>query len=487
MNRDGNSYKTIVKRISAFGGVQIISILANLVRGKFAALLLGPAGMGMSSLFNNAATTIQQLAGLGLNLSLVKEVASSKNDEMRKRTILSLAVRMILLTSFLGAVVCIALSPFLSRWTFGSYEYTLSFIILSAGVAFSIAGLGYLALLQGLGEIKRLAYASLTGSLTGVFAGIPLYYLFGVKGIVPAIVAIYLAIFIFYYISFRRSVKYDDVPYLHSEHNAIAKRLISLGLLFMVGTLAGTATTYLMNMFIRHIGSIEDVGLFQAANSLTSQYVGVLLAALAMDYFPRLSEASDSDEDMREIANRQSEVVILIACPIILLVIILAPLGVHLLLSKEFISTVPLVRWFAIGVVAQVLGFPLGYYFLAKENKKAYFWLEVVATNVMWIILCTTLYPHMGLIGLGIGQVIKCAIDYVLAYFCCRKFYQFVYTRRAFTIMSTCAGLTVIAFLFSLSANSFLSQTIMWGIFIISLAFSLIMLKRNIAADKTRS
>ena len=46
-----NSYSTIMKRLSAFGGVQLFNILVTLVRGKFVAMFLGPEGMGISSLF----------------------------------------------------------------------------------------------------------------------------------------------------------------------------------------------------------------------------------------------------------------------------------------------------------------------------------------------------------------------------------------------------------------------------------------------------
>ncbi|HBC22142.1 MAG TPA: O-antigen translocase, partial [Porphyromonadaceae bacterium] len=46
-----NTYKSILKGNSIFGGMQMFQILISLVRGKFVAMFLGPAGMGMASLF----------------------------------------------------------------------------------------------------------------------------------------------------------------------------------------------------------------------------------------------------------------------------------------------------------------------------------------------------------------------------------------------------------------------------------------------------
>lgn len=479
MHDDENSYKTILKRISAFGGVQIFSILANIVRGKFAAILLGPAGMGASSLFNNVATSLQQLAGLGLNMSMVKEVAASRKDPAYHSYVLSLASRLIPATALLGALLCAVMAPWLSEWTFGSKDYTFSFIMLSIGVAFAIAGTGYLALLQGLNEVKRLIYASLTGSLTGLFAGVPLYYFFGLKGIVPAIIVINLAVFIFYYTSYKKASKFEKVAFEKERDLPIAKRMISLGLIFMLGTLASSLTIYIVNTYIRYIGTLADVGFYQAAASLTNQYVAVLLAALAMDYFPRLTAASEHLGKMKEIANRQTEIILLIACPATLIVIVAAPLLVKLLLSNEFAPSTLLVRWFGFAVFQQAMIFPLGYYFLAKENKKIYVWLETIFTNLSWILLTLVLYPWLGLPGLGIGQVIKCIIDLGLNIYFCRKYYNFSYTPRALKIIILCSGLGVAGFSTSLIEDSLAAQIVAWATVACAGALSLYMLRNR--------
>jgi len=59
-NKDENSYRSILKGTSVFGGVQVFQILINMVRGKFVALFLGPDGMGVSALLTSATSTVQQ-------------------------------------------------------------------------------------------------------------------------------------------------------------------------------------------------------------------------------------------------------------------------------------------------------------------------------------------------------------------------------------------------------------------------------------------
>ena len=72
MQKDNNSYRNILKGTAMFGGVQVFNILINLLRGKMVAVLLGPEGMGISSLLAAASNTLQQFSSLGLNLSILK-------------------------------------------------------------------------------------------------------------------------------------------------------------------------------------------------------------------------------------------------------------------------------------------------------------------------------------------------------------------------------------------------------------------------------
>ena len=51
------------------------------------------------------------------------------------------------------------------------------------------------------------------------------------------------------------------------------------------GALSGQVG-FLINLFIRSAGSIDDVGLFQGANSITNQYMGMLFSVLAPRLLP---------------------------------------------------------------------------------------------------------------------------------------------------------------------------------------------------------
>lgn len=481
-NSDQNNYKNILKRISAFGGVQIFGILINLIRGKFVAILLGPEGMGLSSMLTSSTNTVQQLASLGLNLAMVKEVAAEKEKGEKMPLIFAVTIRLIYFTAILGCIVTLLFSPLLSLWSFGSYDYTLGFAILSAGVALSVAGTGYLALLQGMGEVKRLAWSSVAGGLAGLLFGVPLYYFFGLNGIVPALLIYALTVFLFYFFTFKRSVSIDKAKFVWSESKPLVKKLISLGIVLMIGSLVGTLTNYLINIFIRAVGSLDDVGLFQAANSLTNQYVGIVFSALAMDYFPRLSSVASDKSKMRDVVNRQMEIVLVIITPLILALQLFAPLIVDILLSKEFLGIVPLIRWLAFGVLLQGITFPMGYIFVAMNNKRVYVWMEVVFTNVLWIVCSIVFYYYFSLIGLGVSLVVRVGIDIFVTYFVCRQFYNFRLEYKVGMKILCCLLLGLSGFIASLLPDSPAFYCLI-AILVISCIFSLLTLRKGLRSN----
>lgn len=426
-----NSYRSILKVSSIFGGVQVLQALISVIRGKFVAMILGPVGMGINSLFNTSAMTITQFSSLGLNLAMVKEIASVKDDPEKLRRTTALIRRMVMLTALVGALVCILLSGVLSRVTFGTYGFTWQFMLLSLMIFFTISGNGLLSVLQGLHEVKRLSRASVIGGVVSIVVGVPLYYLIGAKGIVPALVAMSLSIYIFYRVTVDKVVARPEERFRWRDHTAIAKRIVAMGLLLMAGDVISTSSTYVINLFIRVSGSVENVGLYQGANSLTNQYTGMVFAAMILDYFPRLSASINNTEETNKVVNRQLEIVGLIVAPLASLLILTAPLVIRILLTSEFAVVTPLMRWLGFAILIRAIFYPMGFVILAKGHRKLYFWMEAVGMNLLTLALSCLGYYFFGLIGLGYAMVADCTITLIVYISVNRHFYGIRLDRRA--------------------------------------------------------
>lgn len=414
-----------------FGGVQVFKILINLLRGKFIAILLGPEGMGISSLLTTASNTIQQFSSLGLNAATVKEVAAAKEmgHDAYLSNIVCIIRDLLRITAVLGAVITIILSPYLSKWTFGTDNYTWHFRFISIVVFFTTMANGELAILQGLHAVKNLAFASIIGSLVGLFAGIPLYYFLGYNGIVPAMIILPLSIYIFYRLSHKRlNYTFKREPLLWKEKKEISTKILIWGFVLMIAALLGTLANYLLNACIRHYGSLEDVGLYQASHSITNQYAGLVFTAMALDFFPRLSAIASDNNKVREIVNQQSEIVILAITPIITMVILAAPLLIKILLTNEFLTLIPVVRLMAVGLFFKAILFPMGYISFSKGDKKFFFWLEGVWGNCLTLSLNVFFYLHYGIWGIGISFVVSYGLSVLIFLYLTHWRYQFYYS-----------------------------------------------------------
>lgn len=459
---EDNSNRSILKGISIFGGVQIFQILINLVRGKFVAMILGPQGMGVSSLLYTSATTIQTFSSLGINFALVREIAAKKNDSSLP-TIYAVANKLIYFTAVLGALFCFSFSHYLSNLTFGSPKYTIYFMFLSIMVFFSIAGAGKLSILQGLHEVKRLSRSSIVGGLTGLFVGVPLYYLFGENGIVPAMIVLSISMFVFYNYSLTKACKIERIKISWKQHNTLIKNIIILGLILMGGTLVGNFVTYLINLFVRTYGSIDNVGLYQAANSITNQYVGIVFTSMSLDYFPRLTQNVDDNDFVRDIANRQIIILLYVITPLIIGLILTAPLLIQILLSEEFKSILELMRWMGFGILFRAFSFPLGYITFAKDNRKVYFWTEIILSNTINLLCSCIAYYYFNLIGLGITVVITGILSILIGLYVNHKLYGFSLEKETMKSSVIALSLCLSAFLLSFidGTMSYLSMTVL--------------------------
>lgn len=485
MSKEGTekSYRSILKGTSIFGGVQIFNILINLIRGKFVAVILGPEGMGISSLFTSASATIQRFASWGLNQAIVRETASVAEREEEKSSLISLVVKLIGFTGLLGMVFCIVLCFPLSRLTFGSPDYAWQFVLLGLAVGLSIIASGKLAILQGLHQVKRISKASIVGGLTGLCVGVPLYYIWGDKGIVPAIVALALSMYVFYSVNLYRSHGRIREKSSWKQHKPLIKRLLLMGVVLMASDVIGSLVMYLLNLFLRTKGSLDDVGLYQAANSITNQYAGLVFAAMAMDYFPRLSKVADRNEEMIEVVNRQTEIVALLIAPAICLLILSAPLVIRVLLSEKFLEIMPLMRWMGLGVLLKAISFPMGYIAFAKGNKKVFFLLEGLWGNIVYLLIGCAGFYFYGLIGLGYALVADNLLSIIVYYIVNNKLYRYRFSGGAFIYMLISIGLGILCFGASLFESQGLSFTFMGVVTFLSLLWCYFILRRKLKPD----
>lgn len=403
MTEHQSSYRQIMKATSLFGGVQVFLIIIQVIRSKFVAILLGPEGMGISGLLYSTITLIKGFTDFGLGTSAVKDIAAANGtgDDVKISTVVTIIRRLVWLTGTFGALVTIVLSSWLSQITFGNHNYTLAFIWISITLLFNQLSSGQYVLLQGMRKLQHLAKSGLAGNTLALIVTVPLYYYFGIDGIVPGIIATsMIALILSWYYSHKIKIKPVKVSFATTV--ADGKGMLNMGFMISLSGTMAIVSSYLVRIFIRNHGGIDQVGFYNAGFTLLDTYVGLIFTAMSTDYYPRLTAVAHSNNLCKNTVNQQVEIALLILAPILVVFLIFINWVVIVLYSNKFTPINEMIYFASLGVFFKAPSWAMGFILLAKGAARVFLWNEVIA-KVYFLGLNLLGYYYLGLVGLGIS------------------------------------------------------------------------------------
>lgn len=408
MNKENeNSYNQIAKATSILGGVQVFNILISIIRSKFIAILLGASGIGIIGLFTSTTGMIISLTSLGISFSAVRTISQSfanNNINLQSRTIITLR-RWVYLTGITGTFLTLILASNLSRWVFGTEEYKWAFIFLSIIILFQSINGSQQAILQGLRKLKQLAKANVLGSFFGLCISIPLYYIFGIKGIVPSLILIAaISVSLSWY--YTREIVVEKVSMSIKESFYEGLDMVKLGTVIMVTNLALMGVLYLIQLFINRTGGIEQVGLYVSATAIITGYIGLVFSSMLPDFLPRLSAVSNDLIKINKMVNQQTEIAILVLGPILILLMTCLPIVIRILYNSSFLPIMKLVQWSIPGILFMAVNWTSSIMLIAKGDFKLFLIIEL-CTDVLILLSNTILYHYFQLEGIGIASLLS--------------------------------------------------------------------------------
>lgn len=429
MTEQQSSYRQIMKATSLFGGVQVFQIIIQIIRSKFVAILLGPTGIGIMGLLNSTIELIARFSGFGLKTSAVKDIAAehSSGDQYQVALKASIIRRLVWITGIVGTLITLLLSPWLSQITFGNRDYTLAFIWISITLLFTQISSGQLVILQGMRKLQYLAKANLFGSLLGLVTTVPLYYIWGIDGIVPGIIvtSIIILLLSWYY---SRKVTIPHIRVNIRQVIAGGRNMLFLGFMISLSGLISLGSLYVVRIYISNTEGVDQVGLYNSGFAIINTYVGLIFTAMATDYYPRLSAVAYSNRLCKQTINQQAEVAILILAPILIVFIVFINWVVILLYSTKFVAINEMIIWAALGMFFKAVSWAIGFILLAKGVGKIFFWNELIS-NIYLLGLNILGYRFLGLKGLGISFMISYILYLIQVFVLSKIKYEFSFDK----------------------------------------------------------
>lgn len=399
-----DSYRTILRASSIIGGASVINILAGLAKMKVAAVLLGPAGVGLIGLYQTFMQTAVTLAALGVGNSGTRQIAAAGAEGGaaavgRVRRALFWGT---LAQALLGAAIFWLASDWIAEHLMADPDRAGEVAWLALGVALGVAGGAQGALLTGLRRVADLARVQIGSGVIGSALGVGALWLWGAEGLIAMVLIAPVVSFALGHLYVARLDRPTGPPdparVLAREWGAMAR----LGLAFMISGLITTLGFLAARVLVQRELGPEALGQFQAAWAIGMTYLGFVLGAMGTDYYPRLTAAISDPAAATRLVNEQTEVALLLCGPVLVAMLGCAPWVIRLLYTGEFGPAVDILRWQLLGDILKVMSWPLGFVLVAAGAGKTFVLTESTGIGVFVLGVFVAL-PLIGVTATGVA------------------------------------------------------------------------------------
>lgn len=174
----------LIKSMILIGSAQVVNILISVIRMKVLAVLLGPSGVGLLSIFVNLQGMVKETAGLGMGSSGVRELASSRGDEATLSRVRRVLFAAHLVQGTLAMVAVWLLREPIATWLFGDTARATQVGLIGVAILLALLGTAQTALLQGMRRIADLGRVTVLGAFAGTIAGLTAVWWQGESGLI---------------------------------------------------------------------------------------------------------------------------------------------------------------------------------------------------------------------------------------------------------------------------------------------------------------
>jgi len=480
MSEQVTSYRRILKSSSIIGGASVINIVIGLVRTKIIAILLGPTGIGLVSLYSGVMSTATAVASMGMGTVGTRQIAEafSQDDQSAMAVVRRAMLWGTLLLAAAGALVVWSLREFLAVHVLGGAEHATIVGWLALGVGFSVASASQGALIQGMRRIGDMARLSVYGAMLNTALGVTLLWQWGKAGLVAYVLIGPLTSLLLGHCYVSRLSRLASRDVSMQEIAQQWQTMLRLGVPFMGAALVSTLVQLWIRVEVSNTLGTESLGHFQAAWTISMQYIGFVLGAMAADYYPRLTGVINDHKAATRLVNEQTEIALLLSAPVFIAMIGLTPWVIHLLYSSAFLPAVYVLRWQILGDVLKVASWPLAFVILAAGAGKTFFLAEALPLLLMGG-LVAGFTSSVGIQITGIA-FLACYVTYLpLVYFLAKRRIGFQWQLNVIRLFLSILALCVMV--------AMLSARYWWGAIVaigLTLVFGLYTLIRLVQMSK---
>jgi PST family polysaccharide transporter len=283
---------------------------------------------------------------------------------------------------------------------------------MGAALLFGLASSIQTSLLNAHHRVAALARIASIGSILTAAVMIGCVRFLGVHGVAYGIVATAAVTWAVSRYFYARELRRPSTVAALDLRRAAAS-LLRFGVPYTASMVVGTGVQLALPVLVLHQLGQDSVGFYRAATTVSLTYLGFLLNAMSQDYFPRVSAVNADPTALNNLANQQLRLVMLLATPMVLGVLALAPFLIPIVYTPAFNPTVQILEWQLIGDILKLSSWTLSFVLLAHSGSGQFFISELsggmVTLAASWFGM-----QWFGLPGLGLAAPVAYAVYYLV-------------------------------------------------------------------------
>lgn len=399
-----------------------ISTAINFVSGfiviKVVAVKIGPEGIAFVGQFQNTTSILTMLATAAISSGVIKYLAQNSHDIIKSRAIINTSFLIVFFSSLIISVFVMSTSGFLSIAAFKTTDFWLVYFLFGLFIMVIAFNVMFLAILNGIKEIKKFTIVNICSSLLGVSITVVFAYIFGIKGVLISSTAAALVVFIIN-VYFFNSLNIKWRPDFKSWDKNVVRMLGAFSLMAVVSGFLTPATQILIRDRIIIQFSTVHAGYWQAVTKISDYYLSFITSVLVVYYMPRLSEIQNKIELRKEIVNGY-KIILPVVGFIALIIWLSKSIIIHLLFTPEFLPMKPLFTFQLLGDFFKIGSWLLSYLMLAKAMTKVFIFTETLF-SISYIALSYFFMDHFGIVGATYAFCINYVLYWLMMWIIMRK------------------------------------------------------------------
>ena len=397
----------------------VVSFFLGIISTKLVSVFLGTSGMAFLGSFKNFSGMSKSLATIGINSSIVKLVVENKENKKELSIIYSTYFWIFFFISISLSILILFFSNTIAEFLFFNTKYTFPIQVFGLLLPLGVLNTFWIAIYNGFERFKRIIILQVISNL---FIFLLSSFLIWKKNIFGGILSIALSEFVVVIVTFFYVIK--DRTYFQFDLKRIIKRkyldiLFKFSSMALLSAIIVPLTLIIIRKYIVSKYSIEEAGIWDAVNRLSSFYMMIFSSGLSLYYMPKLASLKTDNEFKSELKYYFTVFV-----PLFTLMLIIVYLFKGIILdfafTAEFSSLKGVLIWQLLGDLFRIMTLAFGYQIVVKAEIKSYFIIEIIF-NLLYLLLSLYLVRIFGFEGALLAYLYASLTLFILVLWMFRK------------------------------------------------------------------